>query len=115
MVIDVSKACADYLRAQYLSQTGNKLKATHAHELTAAFFGYQSRAALLAENEHPVSDLKYAKVLAPNIALMEQRRRHLSGLPQDLPSSKDLAIDIAKFLESQGAFSGEVWIYESLT
>jgi hypothetical protein len=115
MVINISKDCADFLRAQYLSQTGNKLKASHAHELTAGFFGYHSRAALLADKEHPVNDLKYAKVLAPNIALMEQRRSCLSGLPLDLPSSKALAIAIADFLEAQGAFTGDVWIYESLT
>lgn len=46
---------------------------------------------------------------------MEQRRECLSGLPQDLPSSKALAIAIAEFLEAQGTFTGEVWMYESLT
>ena len=111
----ISKDCADFLRAQYLSQTGNKLKASHAHELTAAFFGYHSRAALLADKAHPLTDLKYAKILAPNIALMEQRRGSLSGLPQDLSSSKALVIGIAGFLQAQGAFTGELWIYESLT
>jgi hypothetical protein len=115
MTIDVSKECADYLRAQYLNQTGNKLKASHAHELVAAFFGYKSRAALRADKANPLRDLKYAKVLAPNIALLEERRGCLAGLQQDLSTSRSMAIDIAEFLEEQGTFTGEVWICESLT
>jgi hypothetical protein len=115
MTIDVSKECADFLRTQYLNQTGGKLKASHAHELGAAFFGYNTRAALLTDTAYPLSKLKYAKILAPNIALMEARRGSLSGLPDDLPISRELAIDIAEHLKAQGIFKGEVWIYESMT
>jgi hypothetical protein len=114
MTINVSKECADYLRALYSNQTGHKLKASHAHELVAAFFGYKSRAALLAEQDHPLSDLPKAHILAPDIGLMEARRTQLSGLPADMAQSKDLAISIAGFLQAHGLFSGETWIYDSL-
>jgi hypothetical protein len=114
MTIDVSKECADYLRALYLNQTGYKLKASHAHELVAAFFGYKSRAALLAEQDRPLSDLLKARILAPDIGLMEARRTQLSELPADLADSKDLAISVAGFLQTQGLFSGQTWIYDSL-
>jgi len=49
---DLSKLCADFLRASYKSQTLGKLKASHARELVAAFFGYKSHAALLAEKNY---------------------------------------------------------------
>ncbi len=41
---DISKLCADFLRANH-----EGLRASHARELVAAFFGYKSHAALLAD------------------------------------------------------------------
>lgn len=114
MQIDISKACSDYLRSDFTAETGDKLKASHSRELVAAFFGYKSHAALLAENNYSVNSLEDAAVLAPDIALMEKRRKDLDELPADLASSRDIASKISEFLKQQGFFSGEVWLYESL-
>lgn len=54
---DITKLCADSLRAFTNDNFGEKLKASHAHELVAAFLGYKSRAALLADTELPLANL----------------------------------------------------------
>ena len=40
---DISKLCADSLRALANEKYGIKLKSAHAHELVAAYFGYRSK------------------------------------------------------------------------
>lgn len=54
---DITKLCADSLRAFTNDKFGEKLKASHAHELVAALLGYKSRAALLADTELPLANL----------------------------------------------------------
>ncbi len=79
MPIDISKACSDFLRSEVAANGGEKLKASHARELVAAFFGYKSHAALLAEKVYPLEDLGKADVLVPDIGLIERRRNALAG------------------------------------
>ena len=57
----ISKLCADSLRALVRDKYGIKLKAAHAHELVAAYLGYRSKNALLAEKKYPISDLANAE------------------------------------------------------
>ena len=85
---DILKLCADSLRSFTLEKYGIKLKAAHAHELTAAYFGYSSKNALLADTRHPMSNLNQAKiiVMAPD-DFIDQRRKVLEGLPSELPDS----------------------------
>ncbi|MBI4030873.1 MAG: hypothetical protein HY370_04295 [Proteobacteria bacterium] len=115
MQADISKMCADFLRAYVLSETNENLKATHARELTAAFFGYKSHAALLAEKKHPLHQLEKAAILVPDIALMDARRGKLEGLPPHLPDSKMIARKIVDFLDRESLFTGTVWwVYDTL-
>lgn len=100
----VSKVCADYLRESYKG-----LKASHAHELVAAFFGYKSRAALLADKANSLDYLEQAQVLVPDSSLVHERLRSLNGLPGALPHSTDLTDDLVQFLQSEQVFTGEVW------
>jgi len=82
------KLCADSLRT-YCSNTYNvKLKAAHAHELVAAYFGYASKNALLADTDFPADNLGQAKivVMMPD-TFINERRSELKGLPADLPDS----------------------------
>lgn len=60
---DITKLCADNLRTFTNDKFGIKLKASHAHELVAAFFGYKSRAALLADAEHSLDNLREAEFI----------------------------------------------------
>lgn len=85
---DITKLCADSLRATTLEKYGVKLKPTHAHELGAAFFGYPSKNTMLADTKYPISNLHLAKivVMAPD-DLIDQRRKDLEGLPPELPDS----------------------------
>lgn len=115
MQSDNSKLCADFLRETVLSETNEKLKATHARELIAAFFGYKSHAALLAEKEFPLDRLEEADILVPDCALMNERRQNLEGLPENLPDSKNLAEKIIDFLNREQLFSGSAWwLYDTL-
>ncbi len=87
---DIIKLCADNLRT-YSKNHGIKLKSSHAHELVAMFFGYNSKAALLADTLYPVSNLPLATIimLAP-IKLIGERHASLKSLPSDLPDINTL-------------------------
>lgn len=110
----IYKDCADHLRVSYRHQTGGHLVAGHAHELVAAFFGYGSGSALRTDFLYPVSQLPQADILIPDLALMDARRQHLAGLPDDLPTSETLASGLCDFLHEAGHFSGEEWIDRDL-
>jgi hypothetical protein len=110
----VSKFCADQLREHYRVSRHGKLQASYAHELVAAYFGYKSNAALRAEANYPLTNLGEAAVLVPDVPLMEHRRLSLAGLPQDLPSSMEIAATLSSALKAGGHFNGEVWLYSSL-
>lgn len=85
---DLPKICADSLRDDVREKYGVKLKASHAHELVAAYFGYKSRNAMLADTEYPVSKLPHAEfvVMTPD-SFIDERRRNLEGIPEGLPDS----------------------------
>ncbi len=114
MSTDISKYCADHLRASYGAVHKSKLKATHARELVAAFLGYKSHAALIAEKQHPVERLEEARYFVPDVPLIEKRRHSLKELPHDLPSSVDIARELADWIQNGGYFNGDVWLYDSL-
>lgn len=90
MHLEITKSCAESLRTFTRNNFGVQLKSSHAHELVATYFGYSSRAALLADKKCPISNLRQAEiiVLTPT-AKIKERRKELKGLPQDLPD--DLA------------------------
>lgn len=107
---DITKLCADSLRAFTQDYYGIKLKASHAHELVAAFFGYQSRAALLADTAHPLSNLPKASiiVLCPTEPI-NQRRQNLQDLSPDLPDTYMLAEGAYLGLISEKLLLGKPW------
>lgn len=105
----LQKDCADFLRARFASSTGQKLKAGHAHEIVAAFFGYPTGAALRADDDHPVDHLPQAAILVPALDLIEARLQDLEGLPPTLPDADELATWLCEHLSDAGHFSGSVW------
>lgn len=114
MSTDISKLCADFIRGSYLAHSGEKLKASHAREMVAAFFGYKSHAALIAEQKYPLSQLNEATILVPDILLLDKRQTRLNGLPKGLWRPHDLSARLSAFLKDEGYFGGEIWLYESL-
>lgn len=88
---DISKLCADSLRNSLKDKYGIKLKATHAHHLVAAFFGYRSKTALKAEEKFPIENLHEAEVvvMVPS-EVIDARRITLKDLPDNLPDSYKL-------------------------
>ena len=74
----ISKICADSLRTFSNEKFDIKLKAAHAHELVAAFFGYSSKNALLADKKYPINNLDQAEIIVmiPD-DFIDQRRRDL--------------------------------------
>lgn len=100
----VSKICSDYLRESY-----SGLKASHARELVAAFFGYKSHAALLADKRNSIEFLDVAAVLVPDSSLVDDRRRCLNELSEQLPPSGRLVDDLVQFIQDDELFTGEVW------
>jgi hypothetical protein len=77
MSLDIAKLCVESLRVYARDELGCKLKAAHAHEIVAAFFGYKSRIALLSDAAHPLGNLQEADfiVLDPSTTLVDQRRQ----------------------------------------
>ena len=86
MQLEITKRCADSLRSFSQNKFGVQIKSSHAHELVAAYMGYSSRAALLADSKCPITNLRQADilVLTPTV-LIKERRAELKGLPEDLP------------------------------
>lgn len=101
----VTKLCADYLRA-IATNHGVKLKSGHAHELAVAFFGYTSKAAMLADTLSPESNFSQVQtlVLMPSKFIAE-RQRCLDGLSADLPDIYILGEEMFVKLISEGNFS----------
>jgi hypothetical protein len=114
MTSDISKLCADFLRTFVFDELRITLKATHARELIAAFFGYKSHAALLAERTYPLGRLGDAALLVPDVALMEARRKRLHGLSRGMPDMAGTAATVADFLQQQGHFTGNVCLDDPL-
>ncbi len=88
---DISKLCADSLRTLASEKYGTKLKSAHAHELVAAYFGYRSKNALLADENYPISALAQAEIVVtmPD-EFFNKRRMDLQELSSDLPDNSDL-------------------------
>jgi len=114
MSTDLSKLCADFLRQKHASLSPEKLKASHARELVAAFFGYKSHAALMAEKAYPLQRLEEAYIFIPDLPLLEDRRVKLNDLPANLISSMNIAKLLSDFLSNEGLCGGNVWLYDSL-
>jgi hypothetical protein len=88
---DVSKICADSLRTISSEKYDSKIKPAHAHELVAAFFGYSSKNALLADRKYPVNNLDQAEIVVMiSDDFIDQRRNELQGLSLELPDSYTL-------------------------
>jgi len=104
---DISKLCADTLRTLAIEKYDTKLKAAHAHELVAAYFGYRSKNALLADKEHPISALAQAElvVLMPD-EFLNKRRMNLEGLSSDLPDNSVLCEAILSALVTNRLLMG---------
>ena len=103
----ISKECADHLRVVHDSNNDQKLKATHAREIVAAYFGYRSHAALLAESEYLLSGIEGAAVMVPDVPLIEWRLGRLKALPSNLPSAMELARNLSDYLVREGRFRGK--------
>ena len=105
MQLDLIKVCADSLRTLSTEVYNTKLKAAHAHELTAAFLGYKSKNAMLNDKEYPISNLDRSEVVVmiPD-EFIDQRREKLDGLSLDLPDSNTLGEAIYTVF-----FSGKWW------
>lgn len=86
---DVSKFLSDSLRKAF-----PPLKASHARELVAAFFGYKTHAALLVSSRRA----EFSKF--QNTDLLQKRLATIQGLPENLPGAEDLAKHIAAIYTS---------------
>jgi len=89
--MDLIKKCADSLRNFSRDKYDIKLKATHAHELMAAYCGYASKNAMLADEDYPLSNLSQANIVVtmPD-DFIDLRRNDLHDFPSELPDSYTL-------------------------
>lgn len=108
---DITKICADSLRSFLNEKHGIKLGSSHAHELVAAFLGYQSRAALLTDTKFPISNLEKAEfiLLNPPTPFVDQRLKSLEGLPPDLPPSYILAEGVYAPIVAEKSILEKIW------
>ena len=109
MASDYSKYCSDHLR-----EWNPEIKASHARELVAAFFGYKSHAALLAEKKYDIDYVDIAAVIIPDYDTIDERRRCLNGLPESIPDSHTLVDGLLQYLRDSDMFTGEVWDHDDL-
>jgi len=111
MKLDITKACADSLRAFTQNNYGIQLKSSHAHELVAAYFGYASRAALIADKQCPIGNLTDSDViiLNPSVPLVDQRLKSLENLPLELPPGDILAGGVYAPIFGNEQFSEKIW------
>lgn len=102
---DIFKLCADSLRTFTKKNYDIKLKAAHAHELVATYFGYKSKNTMLADKKYPLSNLGQAEIIVmiPD-DVIDQRRNNLQGLSSELPDSYALGEAVYAPL-----FSDEWW------
>ena len=102
---NISKLCADSLRTLVKKKYGVKLKAAHAHELAAAYFGYSSKNAMLADTKYPITNLAQAEIIVmTSDDVVDRRRNDLQGLSSELPDSYTLGGAVYTSL-----FSDEWW------
>jgi len=108
MTQDISKISADSLRTFSNEKYDIKLKAAHAHELVATFFGYKSKNAMLADTKYPIGNLGQAEIIVmiPD-DFIDQRRKNLRGLSSELPDNYTLGEAVYASL-----FSDEWWASE---
>ena len=99
------KRCADDLRV-FSEDHGSRIKASHAHEIVAAIFGYKSKAAMDADDLCSMENLQQANIyiLTPS-AFIDARRECLEGLPHDLPNTYALAEALIPTIEE--SFKGK--------
>jgi len=111
MQFELTKTCADSLRVFAQNNYGIRLKSSHAHEIVAAYFGYASRAALLADKQSPVENLEDAEIIILNttIPLVEQRLKILDNLPSRLPTADILAEGVYAPIKVDEKFAKRVW------
>lgn len=111
MNFEITKACAISLRTFTQNNFGIELKSSHAHELVAAYFGYSSRAAMIADDKCPITNLKDAEiiVLNPPTLFVQHRLTNLDNLPSGLPSSDVLAEGVYEPIVKSEQFSGKIW------
>ncbi len=109
---DIVKLCAaslrDFLKREHAIE---ELKSSHAHELAAAFWGYKSKNALLADTKYPLENLPQARimVLAPT-APIDERRAQLEGLPPFLPNNYILGAEMwAGLIAKKQWMLGKPW------
>lgn len=108
---DITKTCADSLRSYLNEKHGIKLKSGHAHEIVAAFFGYKSKIALLADKQYPLSNLEKAEFvfLNPPTPFVDQRLESLEDLPPELPPSHILAEGIYPPIVAEAGILEKIW------
>ncbi|MGJ1384938.1 hypothetical protein ACR782_01960 [Sphingobacterium spiritivorum] len=111
MKLEITKACADSLRTFTKKNHGIQLKSSHAHEIVAAYLGYSSRAALLADKKCPISNLNDAEIIILNVPslFVEERLKTLENLPSGLPTSDILAAGVYTPIVAEEQFSGKIW------
>jgi hypothetical protein len=110
----IKKACADLLRSTYSNLPGGKLRSSHAHEIVAAYFGYNTAAALRAEDKYPLTALSEAEILIPDLQTLDKRVPQLNALPAGFPGVNELADTLTRFIREQDYFSGDVWMTREL-
>jgi hypothetical protein len=93
VAIKIEKACANLLRSTYSNLPGGKLRSGHAHEIVAAYFGYNTAAALQAEYKFPLAALNEAEILIPDLHTMDKRVLQLNALAAGFPVSTNWRAD----------------------
>lgn len=102
------------LRTELLLRSGDRIRSQHSYQLVAAYFGYNTDAALMADLVYPLDRLTEAQYLIPDIALMKKRLSDIYDLPLDDMSAYAVARTIGNFIKDNVQFNGQIWIADTL-
>jgi hypothetical protein len=106
--MSLEKICADHIRSFYESLFAQKLKASHAHEIVAAAFGYKTAAAL--KQDESFCDIVYSDYIVLDKMLVKKRLTQLSDLPEISPDPEDIALEIGNFIRFEQNSSALIYV-----
>ena len=106
----ITKLCADSLRSFTNDTYDIKLKASHAHELVAAFLGYKSKAALLADTKHPIGNLQQAEFIVFDPSTTDYANQRYQDFQYGHPTAYQLADCFRSTIRAEKELSEKIYL-----
>ncbi len=101
------------LRTSLTLPNGDRIRSQHSYEITAAFFGYNSDAALLSDVTHNIDRIEEGRFLIPDVPKIVQVLNRLYAIPLNEMFGYRVASHIAEFCRQEEYFTGQIWVSDT--